>query len=928
MAQLTDYLSSPSGGKPVITDKVQSPDYFGAATDLFKVVAGAQPTAAEKAARVKAEQAQMEIDAKNFFSENAEDIIGRMGQGDGIPEELKTKAHGISKMRRAGISSVRVDAELQGLLKTVAAKYPDVDHSVFYSWLRSNGLDDFVFRQQKNQLDMEQAQIDAKVTALKDATKRLADKGYIVANLSASEIIATDSVIQERQYKFEQSEAQKEADRKDAAEKREQGNYEYTAQTRKTAAEQAAEVENRLSLAQTDVRPRVQSLAQLASEAVGNPEREELFRQTVREYQLSLASSRLAAKQGIEAYDKDELSKIDGYFDSLDKIVNSLANGDMSSNQRLLDLLSASETRNKTMAWETIPETMAYIQIFGQAGAEKLVGITKDLLTNSDNATDQIDRLKLFGEKARGTSTNSPSLSPQVSNDLSKRGAGFATPNLDAATNAIASPTPDEVAELKEKNPPAYNTAINLSTTTAPGVRLAFNQDPSPENQQIFANTHKGLLFEAARLNTKTSEQHVDTILKVLPPSSLIQSLKTFKANGDPQVADWLIGTANNAYFRAFQRSLKDLNSTALGSTFSASKVGSAVIDNNTVATPVRFNEKTGRFEGGFSRVESMAKNGRNRGQGSLVPIPGKENPTAVKLNTLLDAIVETEMMRNPSSPVSGLAMRRLIVDGSDTELLMQDIEAGITQQTQGWSQTVSPVLVMQNAADEAAEAAKQTTAPKKTSSFTDKWASMISPQMTEIAAATGDEEFMRKIKEIDDYAKARLEKPLDYTIGLKNRKAAGAVGGSAILQEQMKTDPQIADVVSKIDQTEGGGDYNKLYANSETSEFSNIKVTSMTVDELIEFTKPSGEYGQFVKGSRPDKEAGVSTPLGRYQIVGSTLKSLKTELGLTGDELFNEDLQDAMFLALYYGRLSRGEPLSSEWQGLKKFPEYNGGAE
>lgn len=94
-----------------------------------------------------------------------------------------------------------------------------------------------------------------------------------------------------------------------------------------------------------------------------------------------------------------------------------------------------------------------------------------------------------------------------------------------------------------------------------------------------------------------------------------------------------------------------------------------------------------------------------------------------------------------------------------------------------------------------------------------------------------------------------------------------------------------------------GQGGYRALYsqAQDEGGPFAGMDVTEKTVDELIEFADPSGDYAQYVARTRKDEPGVVGTPMGNYQIVGKTLKGLKDDLGLTGNELFDEDLQDKL---------------------------------
>ena len=84
-----------------------------------------------------------------------------------------------------------------------------------------------------------------------------------------------------------------------------------------------------------------------------------------------------------------------------------------------------------------------------------------------------------------------------------------------------------------------------------------------------------------------------------------------------------------------------------------------------------------------------------------------------------------------------------------------------------------------------------------------------------------------------------------------------------------------------------------------------------MTVDELI---------------NSPNKRA-----MGKYQIIPNTLKMLKTELELTGNEKFDRNLQDSLFKHLAYkrgyneyksGDITAEEfayNLSKEWAALPK---------
>lgn len=89
----------------------------------------------------------------------------------------------------------------------------------------------------------------------------------------------------------------------------------------------------------------------------------------------------------------------------------------------------------------------------------------------------------------------------------------------------------------------------------------------------------------------------------------------------------------------------------------------------------------------------------------------------------------------------------------------------------------------------------------------------------------------------------------------------------------------------------ESGGDYNALFnfTNREGKEFSNVRLTEMTVDQALEFANPSGDYAGYVRG----QVGRTATPMGAYQVVGTTLRAAKEGLGLTGDEVMTPETQD-----------------------------------
>ncbi len=106
------------------------------------------------------------------------------------------------------------------------------------------------------------------------------------------------------------------------------------------------------------------------------------------------------------------------------------------------------------------------------------------------------------------------------------------------------------------------------------------------------------------------------------------------------------------------------------------------------------------------------------------------------------------------------------------------------------------------------------------------------------------------------------------------------------------------AEIRNGIFAGESGGDYNALfgYQNRKGGKFSRVRLTDMTVNEAIEFSDPRGPYAQWVKG----QIGRVATPMGAYQIVGTTLRDAKKGLGLQGDEVMTPELQERLGQWIY----------------------------
>lgn len=127
------------------------------------------------------------------------------------------------------------------------------------------------------------------------------------------------------------------------------------------------------------------------------------------------------------------------------------------------------------------------------------------------------------------------------------------------------------------------------------------------------------------------------------------------------------------------------------------------------------------------------------------------------------------------------------------------------------------------------------------------------------------------------------------------------------------------------LDRYEGAGDYNTLFGHSQSGgPFNGVQVSNMTIGEALDFASPNGAYGQWVRG----QVGRVATPMGRFQIVGTTLRNAARDMGLSMDTPFNEDTQNAIFNHLARARVigksdseaRRG--LRAEWEGFRAVPD------
>ena len=106
---------------------------------------------------------------------------------------------------------------------------------------------------------------------------------------------------------------------------------------------------------------------------------------------------------------------------------------------------------------------------------------------------------------------------------------------------------------------------------------------------------------------------------------------------------------------------------------------------------------------------------------------------------------------------------------------------------------------------------------------------------------------------------------------------------------------------ISLAEGTSDAGGYGRLLGGQETKNFK-IDPTKMTVQEILDFQNKRGEgtYAEYSKAINEklgkvnkDGTGVISTPVGKYQIVGSTLQGLVDAGVLDLDELFDENAQE-----------------------------------
>lgn len=196
-----------------------------------------------------------------------------------------------------------------------------------------------------------------------------------------------------------------------------------------------------------------------------------------------------------------------------------------------------------------------------------------------------------------------------------------------------------------------------------------------------------------------------------------------------------------------------------------------------------------------------------------------------------------------------------------------------------------------------------------------------------EVYANSGDANVaLRNLQSRADVDPRVLAKAQEYLAQFG--QADGPAPTATDLAVQAQTSNRGSALQGLVDRNEGGGRYDTLYGHVQAqkdSPFAGVDVSKATLGELKQFASSNGNYGRY----QTAKLGKLATPMGRYQIVGQTLRNAAKEMGLPDSTVFTPQVQDAIFNHLVDGRLSKAgnmaeaiKGLRQEWEGFKNVPD------
>lgn len=121
---------------------------------------------------------------------------------------------------------------------------------------------------------------------------------------------------------------------------------------------------------------------------------------------------------------------------------------------------------------------------------------------------------------------------------------------------------------------------------------------------------------------------------------------------------------------------------------------------------------------------------------------------------------------------------------------------------------------------------------------------------------------------------------------------------------------------IAQAEGTAGRGDYNAVLGYGKYGG-AGANLVTMTLDQVY-------ALGRVIKGNY-EQQTGIvpgSSAVGRYQIVGSTMRGLQSQLGLPGSTLFSPEVQDMMAKQLLLQTMGDPAKMRSMWQGFSGFSD------
>ena len=124
---------------------------------------------------------------------------------------------------------------------------------------------------------------------------------------------------------------------------------------------------------------------------------------------------------------------------------------------------------------------------------------------------------------------------------------------------------------------------------------------------------------------------------------------------------------------------------------------------------------------------------------------------------------------------------------------------------------------------------------------------------------------------------------------------------------------------------------YKTLFDNAEEKKtpFKDVDITTMPMKDIFNLVELNGKFHKFNLSKGED-----TTAIGKYQMVGNTLRDLKNrnvlkELGIDDDTIFNENTQDKIAVHLAERRVRQKfsmtearKEMRNEWEGFKKLSD------